>query len=184
MKFLIEREAGFDTDRLGFPSISGCLAICYLTHTGIFGFHNAGGSRTDEFSARAKLFGDYVKSIEPHPKGVQLYGCSFVGDNRRGYANAKDWKTEMKAFAKALNFGGPISGCDLAAMNIAESAYVEYRRVGMLCYIFAKAWSDANRVTAANPADPNHQCLRGNQYGQVITSVDVTGLTALAPVKL
>jgi hypothetical protein len=150
----------------------------------MFGFHNAGGSRSDEFSARAKLFGDYVKSIEPHPKGVHLYGCSFVGDNRRGYASAKDWKAEMKAFAKALNFGGSISGCDLATMKITQSAYVEYRRVGMLCYIFAKAWTDSNKVTAANPGDQNHQCLRGNQYSQVVTSADVTDLTALTPVKL
>lgn len=187
MQFLNEREAGFDADRLGFPSISGCLAVCYVTTGGLFGFHNAGGTGKEEWVARATIFRDFVLGRDPHPTGLQLLGCSFVGDNRRGYTvgqATKDWKAELKTFAKVLVFGGPVSGCDLAQLNTTKSAYVEFRRVGPTCYVFAKPWSDTGLVKVPNPGSADHACIRGMQYSQVITSIESSPPTRLTPVKL
>ena len=187
MQYLNEREAGFDTERLGFPSISGCLAVCLVTDSGLFGFHNAGRSARSDFPESARIFRDYVLTHDAHPQGRHLYGCSFVGDNRRGYTvgqATKDWKGELKAFAKALGYGGPISGCDLATLDTPKSAYVEFRRTGLTCLILAKAWADADSVRGLNPQSADHQCIRGMQYTQVITHVTTTGLTSLTPVKL
>ncbi len=135
-------------------------------------------------SDRARLMAGYVKGLNKHAKGTHLYAASFIGGgNRRGYAGTPrdSWLAELKSFAKALAFSGPISGCDLAQLNTTHSAYVEFRRVGQSCLVLAKPWVDATsgKVTVPNPDSPSHQSVRGNQYTNVITSIDVSGLTML-----
>jgi hypothetical protein len=92
----------------------------------------------------------------------------------------------LKRFAKAFAFSGPISGCDLGQLNTTKSAYVEFRRVGQSCLVLGKPWVDATsgKVTVANPDSPSHQAVRGNQYTDVITSIDVSGLTMLDQERL
>lgn len=185
MQFLKERECGYDPERLGFPSISGCLAVAYLAQDGLYGFHNNGGNNTtDLINERARLMAGYVRGLNKHAKGIHLYGASYIGGgNRRGYGGTPrdSWLAELKRFAKALAFSGPISGCDLGQLNTTNSAYVEFRRVGQSCLVLAKPWTDATsgKVTAANPDSPSHQAVRGNQYTDVITSIDVSGMTML-----
>ncbi|MFL5327560.1 MAG: hypothetical protein ACJ8C4_01485 [Gemmataceae bacterium] len=187
MKFLLEHEAGFDNERLGYPSISGCHAICYLTGVGLFGFHNAGGSGPDKFAERARIFGDYVRAFSPNIKGLHLHGCSFVSENRRGYsAPAQDnWKAELKAFASDLGFKGPISGYDLSHLNTTSSAYVEYRRVGSSCLMFAQPWTETGKTTGANTGGVRQQKLVGSgQNPSVVTAVDTASLTQVFPVQM
>jgi hypothetical protein len=192
MRFLLEHEAGFDTDRLGFPSINGCHAICFLTQVGLFGFHNAGGSGKEKFDERARLFCDYVKTLSHGalPKGVHLYGCSFVSDGRRGYTvgrTAEEWKAELLAFAKRLRFSGPISGYDLAkwSRDQTRSAYVEYRCLGKRCLIFAKDWSEDHKEMVPNPMGLRHKNIIGRwQPDAVITAVDTTNLSPIVPERI
>jgi hypothetical protein len=189
MRFLLEHEAGFDTEGLGFPSINGCHAIGFLTQLGLFGFHNAGGSGKEKFDERAGLFSDYVKTLcrGALPKGVHLYGCSFVSDGRRGYTvgrTAEEWEAELLAFAKRLHFSGPISGFDLAkwSSDLTRSAYVEYRCLGKRCFIFAKVWSEAHKATVPNPMGLRHKNIIGSrQPVGVITAVDTTNLSPIVP---
>jgi hypothetical protein len=140
MQYLLEHEYGYDTDAIGFPSISGCHAIVYQTTGGLFGFHNAGGSAEDTWATRAQGFAGFVQKHLGNGSGLQLYGCSFVGDNRRGYTMGKvmkHWKEELKEVAAVLGYKGKIRGYDLAATGIEDpaSAYVEYQAADGQCDI-------------------------------------------------
>lgn len=191
MQFLNERECGYDAERIGFPSISGCLAVLYLTQNRLYGFHNNGGNNSDTLiKERGRLFAGYVGKNDPNARGVHLYGASFLGsdDNRRGYAgNPLDGlKSELKHFAKILSFSGPISGINLSQLKTTHSAYVEYRRVGQTCLVLGKPWQDATsgKVTVPNPLNTDHRAVRGNDYANVITSIDVSGLVTCDITKL
>jgi hypothetical protein len=187
MQYLMEMEAGYDTDRLGFPSIQGCHAIVLLTRDGIFGFHNAGGSGTDRFDERARLFAAYVRRHAGRKvKGTHLYGSTFVGNNQRGYSGnpRETWQLELGKFAGALGFRGPIGGCDLAQSITAQgaSAYVEYRRVGQACLIFAKQWSTKGIVRVPYAPTRDLEKIVGTQANQLMTTgVDASGLTKIDP---
>lgn len=195
MKYLLEHEAGRDSE-LGFPSISGCMAICYVTKVGLFGFHNAGGSGADHFQVRANLFRNYINELAINgfsiSAGTHLYGCSFIGDNRRGYAGDKrsSWLAELQAFANALGFKGPISGYDLYKhVRTGESAYVEYRPMGMNADIYVKPWNattDGTKVTATNPGDPGQRKINNpaHQNATIITSILRDDLVKVTPEKL
>jgi len=191
MRYLMEHEAGHDTDRLGFPSIQGCHAIALLTQDALFGFHNAGGSGNDKFDERARLFAGYVRRLSGRKiRGVHLYGSTFVGNNQRGYGGtnvAETWKLELAKFAAALGFRGPISGCDLAQTITAPgaSAYVEYRKVGQACYVFAKQWTSAGILRVPYVATPDLEKIVGTQANQIMTTgVDASGLTKIDPVVI
>lgn len=190
MKYLLEHEYGFDPERIGFPSISGCHAILYLTVNGLFGFHNAGGSAKDQWATRAEGFANFVKNhFLGNTKGLHLYGCSFVGDNRRGYAVGKarkEWKEEPKTFVSALDYKGHISGYDLHAAGIPDpgSAYVEYRAAGGTCLILVKRWTDVGVTRGPNPSKMHHKKRTGIGPDTVITSVDTTNMIMVTPEKL
>jgi hypothetical protein len=191
VRYLLEHEAGFDTERLGYPSILGCIAICYLTDVGLFGFHNAGNSAPAHWRKRADAFGQFVRGFGKC-SGRALYGVSFVGNNDRGYTPGKvtqDWKQELKTFAKVLHFGGKVSGYDLAQtgfQNNKHSAYVEFRKVGAACYIYVKPWTpDTKIVKVPNPGDNELQMLGGRAPNKTVTfEVDLSGLQLVQPVVL
>jgi hypothetical protein len=187
MQYLLEHDFGFDVDGIGFPSISGCHAIAYLTSNGLFGFHNAGGSGKGDFAPRAMAFATYVREhFDGNGNGLHLYGCSFVGDNRRGYTIGQamaQWKEELQAMATALNFGGTISGYDLhgSGINQPGSAYVEYRVNGNACDIFVKQWTDAGKALGANEKRNNHKRRVGAVPDTIVTAVDATGMGQVIP---
>jgi hypothetical protein len=86
MIYLMEHEVGYDDTEIGFPSVSGCMAIALSTSNGLYGYHNPpagtqGGDSQEERARRFKVF------LEREDLGVPqyLYGCTFR-DNRRGYA--------------------------------------------------------------------------------------------------
>lgn len=163
MIYLDERQVGFHSAVLGFPSIDGCHAIVLQTTEGLFGMHIVGGERAPEgadpgWDSRAKAFAAYVKSHLSKGTPVRLWGTCFRS-SKRGYKDVKldHWKNEMKAHAKALKFKGPVSGYDLStAPNWpgTDSAYVEYRRVFDKCFVGVKPWhtyqkqsGDASAIT-------------------------------------
>jgi hypothetical protein len=151
MIFLDERQVGYHSAVLGFPSIDGCHAVVLQTTEGLFGMHIVGGERAPEgadtgWDSRAKAFATYVRDHLSRGKAVHLYGTCFR-TSKRGYKDPKDdnWKKEMQAHAKALKYKGAVSGVDLSKVANwpnNDSAYVEYRRVFDKCYIGYKPWHD------------------------------------------
>ena len=145
MIWLAEREVGFDINAIGFPSIDGCHAVVLLTDTGMWGFHNFGGSGASSFAERSQSFASFV-SQHFLTRGIakHLYGTAF--HNKRGWSGADKlaaWKDEMRAYAAALGYSGKVSGYNLDDTGYgAKSAYVEYRRNGKVCDVFCKAWPE------------------------------------------
>lgn len=147
MKYLMENEMAFDDMCIGFPSIQGCHAIVFQASTGLYGYHNAGGSADADFSVRAQLFSRFVNGHGGGVTGTRLYGCSFIENNQRGYSGdtAKKWKEELVAFASALRFTGKISGYDLSkSYDNTTSAYVEYRAHGDKCDLLVRSFDRTN----------------------------------------
>ncbi|WP_330924495.1 hypothetical protein [Candidatus Sororendozoicomonas aggregata] len=128
--------------------LQGCHAIVYQTNSGIYGFHNSGGSSPSDFLNRAKLFSEFVNEHNGENKiSHRLYGVTFVKNNQRGYPvdNSKTyWKKELLVFADQLNFKGKISGYDLydkfSSKN--ESAYVEFRLNNKKIDVYVKKWEE------------------------------------------
>lgn len=181
MKFLMEHEMAFDDDEIGFPSIQGCHAIVYQTGAGLFGYHNAGGSGDDRFKPRAVKFSEFIRSLDGFSSpGSRLYGCSFIGNNERGYsgvATAK-WKLELVTFATELNYTGKISGYDLhKTFTQKESAYVEYRRKGAKCDVHIRAWDRKEHpATKTNPDRSAHKSLLAKGFD--LSLVDVQNVVS------
>ena len=188
MIYLLEHEAGYDVDTIGFPSISGCHAIVYLTTNGLFGYHNAGGSASVAWATRADKFARFVREhFLGGGSGLALYGASFVGDNRRGYSigNAKaEWKSELRAFADAVGYSGRVRGYDLTRTGYGGSAYVEYRATGTSCTIHVKPWTESGVQRGTISKRNNHKKLLGSSTTTMITAVNNTGLNTVAASKL
>ena len=188
MIWLGEREVGFDLNAIGFPSIDGCHAVVLLTDTGMWGFHNFGGSGASSFAERSQSFAAFV-SQHFLTRGVakHLYGTSF--HNKRGWAGADKlaaWKDEMKAYAAALPYTGKVSGYNLDKMGYgAKSAYVEYRRNGNDCDVFCRAWTDMTHDKELLTDRVNHRrALSGGvqgmpQGGQVYANLKTKDGSAL-----
>jgi hypothetical protein len=194
MKFLVEREAGYAADGIGFPSISGCLAVAYQTSGGLFGFHNAGNSAADKFDARAKKWADFVRA---HPNGadagVCLYGVTFARANERGYAGppVERWKEELKTFALRLGFRGPILGHDLT-ISLGRPggnppAYVLFRREGGGYSIFVREWFRDARdglTTMGYAASADYKNLDSTTMTKTVKDVSHAGLIRVYPERL
>ena len=190
MIHLLEKEFGFDAEAMGFPSISGCHAVVYHTEEGFFGFHNAGGSKTTDFEPRAKWLAEFAKdNFVKAGKGLHLYGvCSRGTANNRGYdmgAGLKCWKDEMKAYAKALGYKGPVSGYDLDKQRnwpknpnseIGVSAYVDFKKTNAGVTIGVKPWPDCNSTSGACTNRANHKSvdLKTNKIVPISKNVTLT----------
>ncbi len=194
---------GFDAAMLGFPSIQGCHAIVFQTNAGIYGYHNAGGSAADKFQPRATKFREFIESLGNLTPATRLYGCSFVGNNLRGYAGvpATTWRQELVTYANMLDYHGRISGYDLSKRLIGanDSAYVEYRVNGTKCDVYIRKWDqhgiDAHPATVPNPLPAEHQRLSVKGGGAIlieplanvidpVDGVDRDNLTKISKQKL
>lgn len=193
-------EFGYDPEKIGFPSVLGCHAIVYLTTEGLFGFHNMGG--TDKKDRGAWLAEFAKTNFVSATKGIHLYSACSRTDgsgkvNARGYSKPtlKSWQEEMKTFAKALNFKGPISGFDvdkaagwptIVKGTDRDSAYFEFRKAGSACTIHYCPWQKTDggkKGACTNKA--NHKVANKKTGaiepipGQIFTSVTVTNATDL-----
>ena len=190
--YLNEREVGFDTTTLGFPSVQGCMAIVYVTDTGLFGYHNYGGSADDKWADRAQAFAQYVQNHANAGAGSRLYGVTYV--KVRGYTTPgkTSWTGELTAFATALGYNGKIRGYDLSGAGILGSAYVEFRKKDDKCEMWVKVWADGDKTTGPNTHANDHKITppRGgvtvieNQNLQVVTAVTIAGMKHVHSTKL
>ena len=160
MLHLGEREVGFALDSIGYPSIDGCHAVVLCTTTGLYGFHNLGGSAQSAFEERSKSFAAFVtQHFVSTGTLLHLYGTCFR--NKRCYAGLDKlagWQEEMRAYAAALHYSGPVSGFDLGKMNYGgKSAYVEYRKNGKGCTVHCKPWNEMKYVKGTNTNRVNHR---------------------------
>lgn len=179
---LAEREVGFDPTSIGFPSIDGCHAVVLCTSSGLYGFHNLGGSGQSSFAERSQSFAAFVNQYFITRGTVHhLYGTCFR--DKRGYSGADKlaaWKEEMRAYATALGYSGPISGFDLERMNYgAKSAYVEYRKSNKACTVHCKPWNEMTYTKDSNTNRVGHKtALHGNVQalpGQIYKTIDSNG---------
>jgi len=203
MIFLNEREVGYDkmltnppknTSGIGYPSISGCIAIAYQVDEGMFGFHNVGNSADDKFDERARKFANWVQG---HPKGrnagLALYGVTFARSNDRGYSQppVSHWKAELKTFAARLGFAGPIYGYDLTqhfkGITPKPSAYVQISQEGNGYSIFVRQWYRSAKdgyATGTYAATTDFKHLDSTTATSMCTGVDTSGISRAYPERL
>ena len=207
MKFLGERHLGWDAQELSFPSISGCLALVYVTANGLYGFHNYGGADAPQWPGRSGAFKSYVTTHgRGGGNGAALYGvCYATGLGGRGYGITKPkevWLSELASFAKAVDFKGPIFGYDLGQSGLVPSVVVEFNRVGATCVVQVRGFQHAEGTKGANISGNDHKWAptRGagqdkkgvNVYvttveavtGNVVTSLPRAGFRTVYPEKL
>ena len=194
MRYVGEREICFDPGELGFPSISGCQAIVMVNGHGLFGFHNLGNERPDDWPALTAGWGQFVRG---HVRGVgggwvAMYGVCYP-ETKRGYTGVKkaQWLAELAAFGGALGYTGPIWGYDLANAEIPESAYVSFSHVQGKCVIQARPWVAHEDAKGANTAKANHKTTRRaapvytvQDVDRVVTGVGATAIKTYYPEKL
>jgi hypothetical protein len=180
MRYLNEREVGFDPQAIGFPSISGCLAIAYVTDNGLFGFHNAGGGGDPiDTGKRAAAFADYVsKHFLGCTAGTRLYAVTYATsiDPRYGAPQMDNWTAEVTAYANALKYAGPIRGYDLGASGIAPGAYVELRKTVVKCEIWIKKWNDHDRTPGMCTTPMHHKWIKRDGGGNYAVLPIVAGI--------
>ncbi|MEM1436496.1 MAG: hypothetical protein AAGG11_20770 [Pseudomonadota bacterium] len=201
-RFVSERELVYSPNALGFPSIGGCHAICYVTGAGLFGYHNYGGETKSQYEDRAKAFRTFINGHASGPAGgTALYGACFLspkasGGSWRAYGipGRDKWVAELQAFADAVGFTGPVYGIDLGkspalADGWKGSAYVEFTKVSEKCVVQIKAWNEGDKSTGTNGDHVNIQYNASgaeieNQTGTTITNVTRNGVKTVYPEQL
>lgn len=175
MIYLCEREIGFDTTEVGFPSIQGCRAVVILTADGLFGFH-LNGSLSDVKKRALVNFvtgrrrGNAVRAIYAATTGV-------------GSWEADQAKKELQDIAEALTYTGSIYW---GAIPSVGSVYVHYQTIqNQTCTITWRTWNDANDRVDANRGDyaagPDRAMANGSAPTRMYTKVDIAGLKAVYP---
>ena len=174
-----EREIGFDASEIGFPSIGGCRAIVLVTGGGLFGFHLSGTRNQTKLNA----FSTFIQGHPQRDPKRNLYIASRVGGNSQ-HSNAEECYAEIKDFAQALAFDGPMYWADLSSVGGA-SAYVEFKSVwNHTCIITARTWNDDVDGQAGNQGNyvgANRTMAMGAAPTLMFTSVDTAGLRAVYP---
>jgi hypothetical protein len=193
LKYVGEREFCFDQSELGFPSISGCHAIVYVTANGLFGYHNYGGQTPDRWPGMSAAFGNFVHgNVNGGGAGKLIYGVCYATTNRSypGIAKAT-WLAELAAFGTAVGFTGPIWGYDLAVSGIPPSAYVTFFHTQGTCVIQVRKWVDHEDTLGPNASPTDHKTTapaspvyKINNVANVVVSVGATALKTVYPDKL
>lgn len=130
--YLVEDEAGFDADTVGFPSLGGCMAFVVVCDNGLFGYHITPGHKD-----RVGVFREYCTT---GPSSAQwgvirhLYGSCYWRNRYAGGDNKFfQWVDEMRYLAGELQYNGGFSGFDTSAtqtnITLADATYLEYRLV-------------------------------------------------------
>jgi hypothetical protein len=197
-RYVSEREFVFSPHVLGFPSISGCHAICYVSDAGLFGYHSLGGETATSWNARAAFFGTFESThASGRATGRAIYAACYLTPGPaggRGYSAPRrdNWIAELTAFAGAVGFNsGPIYGYDLGLLpGVGRSAYVEFTRTGSTCVVQARNWVDHEETTGAVTDHVNIRYLARdggpitNRSTATIIGVGATALKTVYPEKL
>jgi hypothetical protein len=180
--FLGEREIGFDTNQIGFPSIGGCRAIVLVTGGGIFGFHLSGTLN----QVKKDAFTNFIQTHAQRDPKRNLYIASRVGGNAQ-HTKAEEVHAEIKEIARGLGFVGSVYWADVSSVP-GNSAYVQFDSVqNNTCVVTARTWDDNKDRNPANMgpyAAANRTMAMGAPVTQVYTTVDPTGLKAIYPTKV
>ncbi|MFO1053211.1 MAG: hypothetical protein U1F36_13445 [Planctomycetota bacterium] len=178
MYYLYEHQLGFHRLALGYPSIDGCNAICLQTKNGLFGVHVYGCNAFNHISKamenEAAAFASFVRNhTEGANKSNDVHLFSVCFHSRRGWEAGKTWKDEIKKYAEALKYKGPVSSFDLSTVPSwpdGQSAYVEYRRAFDQVSILHKPWGQCvhpKEIKASDIADGINYRNADNKTGQV-----------------
>lgn len=175
MIYLCERELGFDSDRIGFPSVCGCRAVVLLVPTGLFGFHLNGSLSEVKLAA----FESFVRERTGGQAVKKLYAASA------GNGSAVD-HDELREIAERVGYTGVIKWASLPS---AGSAYVYFRSVDRSsCRIKARPWKEATDSVAANKRARNtgadglsRGIANGAELPMVYHHLDATGLKRYRP---
>lgn len=143
--FLNERQVGFDTTRVGFPTLGDCMAFVVQNTGGLYGFHLMPGD--------ADKTAQFVQYVSNHIGFTGAWSGMFGTchwQNRYGNTNHRDWwEKEMKSIANVLGYSGTVYGFNTGSgtgIKHGETAYVEYRVAGSgACSVHYKRMS---KVTA------------------------------------
>lgn len=196
-RYVSERELVYSPHVLGYPSISGCHAIAFLTEGGLFGYHSLGGETAASYRLRAAKFAEFRDN---HPAGrtagKAIYAACYLTAGpagARGYGEPRrdNWLAELLTFAEKLDFGGPIYGYDLGSFpGIGRSAYVEIIRTGPTCVMQVRSWIDHEETkgTVDDPVNIRYLARDNapitNRTGQTIVGVGNQPLKTVYPMKL
>lgn len=182
---LSEREIGYDAVAIGFPSIGACRGIVLVTAGGLFGIHLNGNSNANKEQ-------NFVQFVTGHPQGGagaqrNLYIASRVGGGSH-HQNAGECYTEIKRYATALNYRGPMYWADLSSLG--GSSYVYFDSVqNTTCIITARPWNDpvdhVGGNVSAYGAGPDRAIANGGAPAQTYNNnLSQAGLTAIYPTQV
>jgi hypothetical protein len=171
-----ERQAGFHTRKLGFPSIDGCMAIVVVLPEGLYGYHSFGGERSTDWPRIIPRFKDFIEGKGGNLKNAtRLYGVTHVG--RRGWSLGvrKDrWKEELAAYATGLPLTCRTSGYDLddgvtaGFHSKGKSAYVEFEKFGDKCDVSVQTWETVTYTQLKADRNPWGDDIKSIQGGKLL----------------
>ena len=182
MHFVHENQMAFDAQKLGFPSILGCQAICFHTSRGLYGFHDLkssprGTATSTQISGdKLLVFAQWVKGLfQTGETGVALYGVINRDEQYNpDTAGNAEWKSVLLGLVgpTALNFAGDVfaarinSHLEKKTSEKAKSAYVEFELAGNLCTVGFKRWSkiDADFDNKVTPSVQGRIIPDGNAF--------------------
>jgi len=150
-------QTGWDTQSIGFHSISGCTALVVSTQHWVAGWHigggaagNYAGSGQGKASFQGDAFLTYLRAINPNPwPAVGLpAGAIQIWNVHKGHT---DWKQELRDFAAVLGYTGQARGLDLSSKIGLDSVDVIVTRNGAHCEIEYKR---TNKMTHVPQSDP------------------------------
>ncbi|MFC3550070.1 hypothetical protein ACFOLC_03485 [Lysobacter cavernae] len=171
MIYLCEREIGFDTTEIGFPSVMGCRAIVLVTAGGLFGYHLNGSLSEGKKTAFKKFI---TKHVHGHSRR-KLYAASSGAGSQADH-------DELRDIAHALKYAGTIYWASLPG---AGSSFVHYQDINHnTCAVTSRQWIDANDSILTNKGKyigENRAIANGVASGAMYIKVDCNGLVGRYP---
>ncbi|MDE1907377.1 MAG: hypothetical protein KGH75_13115 [Rhodospirillales bacterium] len=171
-----ERQAGFDTRKLGFPSVDGCMAIVVVLPEGLYGYHSLGGERDTDWPRIIPQFKAFIEGKGGTPaNATRLYGITHV--SKRGWSlgvRKERWKEELKAYYDGLGLSCRISGYNLDDGIVGGfhkkgvSAYVEFEKFGSKCDVSVQSWDTVTYTAKKAIQNPWGDDIKTIQGGKLV----------------
>lgn len=175
MIYLCEREIGFDTTEIGFPSVLGCRAIVVVTAGGLFGYHLNGNLSQAKRTAFVNFITQHVHGNARRTVYAASAGAGLALDHQ-----------ELRAIAADLAYTGPIYW---ASLPPGGSVYVHYQEINHnTCSITQRAWIDPIDNVPGNKSpyvvSPDRAIANGAPNANMYTHANTAGLLAIYPAAI
>ncbi|MBU6419358.1 MAG: hypothetical protein KGQ79_06480 [Proteobacteria bacterium] len=193
-----ERQTGFDTNKLGFPSIDACMAIVVVLPEGLYGYHSFGGEVASSWTKIIPKFKDFIEGKGGNlANATRLYGITHL--SKRGWragARKEVWTEELAAYATGLGLTCRISGYNLDDAvgkfhTSGKSAYVEFEKFGSKCDVSVQTWDSVIHTTlkaSQNPWGDDIKTIQGGNLtavqGDIFDPVTAKALRKISKTKL